>query len=133
MTRRVIVRRGTYQDSARLMRIARELTAVPGVESADVMMGTAANVALLADAGFPLADLVAATPLDMVVAIAAGESGAAAAEDRLAALLAASTSPPGSAGPFDSARGAQGGTHDEVGPGNLREAVEAHPAANLVS
>ncbi len=121
MAERVIVRPGSYQDSARLMRIARDLSQVAGVTSADVMMGTAANLDLLAQAGFPRPDLDVATPIDMVVALRSGDENAfAAAQKRLTALLAGD-----SAGLPVVVAGSR--------PGGIAEAVSLHPGANLVS
>ena len=45
------VRRATYLDSIVLMRIAREVAALPGVEEAGLMIGTPANKEILRDAG----------------------------------------------------------------------------------
>ncbi|MCE7959393.1 MAG: acyl-CoA synthetase FdrA, partial [Acidobacteria bacterium ACB2] len=76
----VLVREGCYQDSARLMQVSRELSALPGVAEAVAMMGTETNRRLLAGAGFDDPALGRATPLDMVVALrAAGEAELAAA------------------------------------------------------
>ena len=121
MSDRVIVKRGSYQDSARLMQMARMLSQVPGIASADVMMGTAANLDLLAQAGFPRTDLAAATPMDMVVALRSADEGAcSAAQARLAALLAGASTAPAAV--------------DAVSrPSGLAEAVRLHPDANLVS
>jgi FdrA protein len=118
---RVIVRRGSYHDSARLMRIGRELSDVAGITSADVIMGTAANIEMLAQAGFSRADLQGATPMDMVVALRSGDRETfVAAEQRLATLLAGATSEPKTA-------------DRERRPGSVAEAVRSHPGANLVS
>ncbi len=121
MAELVIVRRGTYHDSARLMRIARELGSLPGIASADVMMGTAANVELLADAGFSRKELGAATPMDMVVALRSRTDQAlAAAQESLATLLSGASAGAKAAGP-------------QQRPRSVEEAVRLHPAANLVS
>ena len=45
------VRKSFYQDSVTLMRLTRDMEAVPGVRRAAAMMGTPQNRALLADAG----------------------------------------------------------------------------------
>lgn len=121
MAERVIVRPGSYHDSARLMRIARELSEVPRIVSADVMMGTMANLELLAEAGFPRADLAGATPIDMVAALrGADEDALATAQERLTALLAGESAAPKAA---DAASR----------PVGVADAVRSHPDANLVS
>ena len=123
MTSTVLLRRGCYQDSARLMQVSRDLSSRPGVLEAVAMMGTGVNLRLLADAGFSGGDLETATPLDMVVGLRAASGEALeAARAALDGLLAG-------AGP--ATRSAAGA--DEARPGTVAEAVEAHPGANLVS
>lgn len=65
------VRRSFYQDSVTLMRLTRDMEAVPGVRRAAVMMGTPANRALLKDAGLLAAEGEAAGPTDLVIAVLA--------------------------------------------------------------
>ena len=84
------VRKGFYQDSVTLMRLARDMEAVPGVSRAAAMMGTPENRALLRDAGLLAAEGEAAGATDLVIAvsaesIAAGEAARAAGEAALAA------------------------------------------------
>ena len=59
------VRKSVYQDSVTLMRLSRELEAVPGVRRAAAMMGTPQNRALLKDAGLLAPDGEAASPNDL--------------------------------------------------------------------
>lgn len=63
------VERGLYRDSVALMRISRELSAMPGVESAAVILGTPANKALLREAGLLAAEGESAGANDLVVAL----------------------------------------------------------------
>jgi FdrA protein len=73
------VRRGCYLDSVVLMRIARALSALPGVCEAGVMIGTAANKEILDEAGV-LGDVGAgAEPADLIIAVAAVSEEATAA------------------------------------------------------
>lgn len=117
----VLVREGCYQDSARLMQVSRELSALPGVAEAVAMMGTETNRSLLAGAGFDDPALARATPLDMVVALrAAGEAELEAARDALDRLLSGAAPSAGAAA--EAAR-----------PGTVAEALAARPSANLVS
>jgi FdrA protein len=118
---RVVVRKGSYHDSARLMAVARELQAIDGIEAAEVMMGTPANRELLAAAGFAATDLGGATPMDMVVALRAARPEALEeAERTLAELLAGGG-------------GAVGAVREDERPGSVAEAVAFRPQANLVS
>ena len=71
------VERGRYLDSVALMRIARRLGELPGVEAAALMIGTPANKALLADARLLSADGEAAQPNDLLVAVRAADPSAA--------------------------------------------------------
>ncbi len=123
MSTLVLVRSGCYQDSARLMQVSRELAAVPGVSEAVAMMGTETNRRLLADAGFPEAELERATPLDMIVALRAESPGALeavqASLDRLLAGRGATATADGTAAAWR--------------PGTIAEALETHPGANLVT
>ncbi len=84
------VRRSFYQDSVTLMRLTRDMEAVPGVRRAAAMMGTPANRALLEDAGLLAAEGDAAGPTDLVIAVLAdtreaAEVARAAAESALSA------------------------------------------------
>ena len=117
----VLVREGCYQDSARLMQVSRELSALPGVSEAVAMMGTETNRQLLAGAGFADAALERATPLDMVVALRAATADAMeAAQGALDHFLSG-------------VRPAAGETGAPRRPRTVREALETHPAARLVS
>lgn len=76
------VRHGFYLDSVALMRVARTVSALPGVEEAALMMGTPANRELMQDAGILNGNGVAAAPNDLVIAIRA--SGRPSADSALA-------------------------------------------------
>jgi FdrA protein len=65
------VERGRYLDSVALMRIARRVSELPGVESAALMIGTPANKALLAQAALLSPEGEAAEPNDLVIAVRA--------------------------------------------------------------
>jgi FdrA protein len=123
MSTLVLVRPGCYQDSARLMQVSREVSAVTGVEEAVAMMGTETNRRLLRDAGFEGDALDGATPLDLVVAIrAGGEDALGAARGALDALLA---------GGAATSRAGEGAA--AARPGTVAEALEGRPGANVVS
>ncbi len=116
------VRRGTYLDSVALMRLARELTGMPDVEEAGLMIGTPANRAILREAGVLAAAGEAAGPGDLIVAVrATTEAAALAAIARARVLLEARRA---ASGPADG-----GGSAWQ--PRTLRSAVEAMPDANL--
>jgi succinyl-CoA synthetase alpha subunit len=128
----ILVERGRYFDSVFLMRISRELEAIPGVRRAVVAMGTPANLAALASVGFKLTAQVVGpqagpSPLagpqaglradDLVTAIDAETPNAfAAAKQRLAELLTVGT---------------DGGEKNEDRPATLDEALTVDAAANL--
>jgi len=65
------VERGRYLDSVALMRIARRLGELPGVEAAALMIGTPSNKALLADARLLAAQGELAQPNDLLIAVRA--------------------------------------------------------------
>lgn len=70
--------RNMYQDSVSLMQISAQVSKLPGVEQASVVMGTPTNLAQLEDAG--LAQGVQAGPNDLVIAV---RGDASACEDAL--------------------------------------------------
>ncbi len=71
------LRRGFYMDSAALMRLAQEIAALPGVEEAALMIGTASNKRLLAEAGLLSGEAETAGPNDLILALRASASEAA--------------------------------------------------------
>jgi FdrA protein len=82
------VRHATYLDSIVLMRISRQVAALPGVEEAGLFIGTPANKEILRDAGIlgPVGD--AAAPGDLILALrahddAAGQAALAEARRRI--------------------------------------------------
>jgi succinyl-CoA synthetase alpha subunit len=68
MNRQVRIVSGTYRDSVALMQLSSELAALPGIARASLMMATAANLGLLAEAGLLEGPLQAA-PNDLVIAL----------------------------------------------------------------
>jgi FdrA protein len=113
------VRRSFYRDSVALMRLSRDLEAVPGVATAAAMMGTAANRALLREAGLLASAGDAAEPMDLIVAVVADSPDAAsvARETVERALLA----------PSASAAGGDGAAR----PRTLASGLRSLPGANL--
>jgi FdrA protein len=112
------VRRGSYLDSVALMRLSRDVAAMPGVEEAALMMGTPANKRVLAEAGLLAAEGEGAAGNDLILAVRAGsrqaaEAAIAAAENRLTR--------PGAAG--QGSRAAR--------PRTLRAALQERPDATL--
>lgn len=84
----VRIRRGSYHDSVALLQAQRALRELPGVEEAGVVMGTAANLQLLREAGLDAPELQQAGPDDLVVAVRArSEPEALQALERLEELL----------------------------------------------
>lgn len=71
------VERGRYLDSVALMRIARRVGELAGVEAAALMIGTPSNKALLADARLLAAEGEVAAPNDLLVAVRAADPAAA--------------------------------------------------------
>ncbi len=85
---KTLIKASEYYDSVSLMLVGRELTALPGVEDAGVMMGTEANKSLLAGAGLLDNAAKVAGPNDLLIAIRAidvlaVENALQAAEDLL--------------------------------------------------
>ena len=81
--------RGRYLDSVSLMRMSRELSALPGIVEAAVMIGSETNKRLMRDSGLLEPASEAAMPTDLIVGIAAhAQAGADAALARLDEMLA---------------------------------------------
>lgn len=121
MIERLLIHKNRYHDSARLMHLSGELRRLPGLTTAEVLMGTAMNCDLLAGTGFDAAALRGATPLDLVVALRGDSTErleAAAAE--LDRLLGAADVP-------------QAGQEAATRAADLEEAFQAHPDINLVT
>jgi FdrA protein len=112
------IRRGLYLDSVALMRMSRTVAAMTGVAECGMMMGTPANMRIMADADVLAAEGRTAAPGDLVIAIRA--SDAAAAEAALAAARALLDAPKSA-----SAQGAA------WAPRTIRAALTAAPRSNL--
>jgi FdrA protein len=112
------VRRGFYLDSVALMRLSREIAALPGVGQAALMMATPANKAILADAGLLDAEGQGATANDLILAVHA--AAAEVAEEAFQLACAA----------LDRQR-STGGAAGIMAPRSLRAALREQPAASL--
>jgi len=73
------IRNGFYRDSVALLRAARAIAALPGIEEAGMMIGTPANKEILREAGLLDEDGARAGPGDLVIALRARDPIAAAA------------------------------------------------------
>ncbi len=73
------IRRGAYADSIVLMQLQSELAKLPGVLDAGVVMGTPANLDLLAANGLLADELAGVRPDDLVLVVRAESAAAAAA------------------------------------------------------
>lgn len=113
------VRKSSYMDSVALMRISRSVSALGGVESAALMIGSATNRKLMREAGLLDTDGEGAGQNDLVLAIRAWDSAAAsAALQKAEALL----DKPDMEGPDTG----------EWCPKSLATALQQLPGANLV-
>ena len=68
------VRRATYLDSIVLMRISRQIAALPGIEEAGLIIGTPANKEILRDAGILGPEGDTAEPGDLILALRATDA-----------------------------------------------------------
>jgi FdrA protein len=71
------VERGRYLDSVALMRLSRQLSALPGIEGAALMIGSPSNKALLREAGLLAAEGEQAGVNDLVIAVRASDQRSA--------------------------------------------------------
>ncbi|WP_157019120.1 acyl-CoA synthetase FdrA [Mesorhizobium xinjiangense] len=112
------IRKGFYLDSVALMRLSREIAALPGVREAALMMATPANKAILRDAGLLESGDVEAHGNDLVVAMRADDEPTARAALGQALLAL-------------DGRKTQSGAHDAWTPRSIAAAVSAAADANL--
>lgn len=117
---KTLIKRSEYHDSVTLMLAARELSRLPGVADAAVLMATEANKSLLKNAGLLDAEAEAATPNDLVIAVSGPEE--ILAESLAAAEKLLQTKTGGSGG---------GGAGEAHRPRTIRSAVGLNPAANV--
>ena len=120
MAERIVIHRGRYHDSAFLMRVARQLGQIKGIDDAVVLMGTPMNSELIRGAGFSDSDLADVTPTDMVLALR-GEDGALDSARAEAERL------------LEGGDGGTASTGEPQRPRSLGEALHDQPAANVVS
>jgi len=71
------IRSGVYYDSAFLMQLQRNLSDLPGVEDAGVVMGTESNKEILAHINLVSPEVQAAKPDDLVIVVRADKAGSA--------------------------------------------------------
>src|SRR5262245_11517330 len=112
------VRRATYLDSIVLMRISRQIAALPGVEEAGLIIGTPANKEILRDANILGPEGSTADPSDLIIALRAADARAAEAALAEARRLIDQPSALGTTAAIESSR-------------TLRAAIRRLPAANL--
>ncbi len=118
MTVKTRIKRSEYHDSVTLMLVAKELAKLPDVTDAAVVMATEANKGILKEAGLLTADVEAATPNDLVVAVSASNGVADTALAQAENLL-------------KKKGGGGAGGADGLGPKTLRAAVKSTPGANV--
>ena len=112
------IKKGAYFDSVTLMRVGKELAALPGVADAAVVMGTKSNQAILAASGLLIPQFKQAGDTDLLIAVKARTRQAAqSALAAVDALLGKATR--------------KSATSSEVRPVSLDGALKVLPEANL--
>src|SRR5512146_1089324 len=114
---KTLIRSREYHDSVSLMVVARELSRLEGIKDAAVVMGTEANKSLLTDSGLLTEEVKAASPNDLVIAVAASNDSLADKALQKAEVLLK-----------QKASSAQTG---EFKPKTIRGALSTNPAANV--
>jgi FdrA protein len=117
LTTQSIVKTSEYHDSVSLMAVARELSNMAGVVDAAVVMGTAANKAILAQANLLTPQAEAATPNDLIIVVNASPDVVDGALSRSEQLL----------------KPAREGSEEksESQPRSIHSAVKKDPEANV--
>ncbi|MFH0953502.1 MAG: acyl-CoA synthetase FdrA [Verrucomicrobiota bacterium] len=112
------IRRGAYFDSVTLMRVGKELSGMPGVGDAAVVMGTRSNKAILAAAGLLVTEFQNARDTDLLIAVeASSDKAASEAIAKTDALLKGATR--------------KTAASDQARAGSMDEAVNLLPGANM--
>jgi FdrA protein len=114
---RSLIKPSEYHDSVSLMLVARELASLEGVLDAAVVMATEANKSILDGGGLLTAEIVAASPNDLVLAVSAVDgTKAGQALGKAEELLKRKAVP-------------EAGS--EFRPKTIRSALSLHPGANV--
>ncbi len=114
---KTLVKTSEFHDSVSLMLAARELSKLEGIRDAAIVMGTAANKSILADAGLLDEAARAASPNDLVIAVSAADEAMADAALQKAEMLLKKKAASGPAGEFK--------------PKTMRAALSMNPSANV--
>lgn len=121
-----LIKPSAYYDSVTLMLVARELTRLPGVTDAAVVMATEANKAILRQAGLLTPQAQAATANDLVMVVSASAEVVDQALAEAEKLLQKKQ-------PEGAVAGAMAGLAQGYRPRTLAAAVKANPQVNIVS
>jgi FdrA protein len=120
---RMAAHRDRYRDSLVLLSATAAMSAVAGVEWAAAVMAAPANAADLAEQGVPAAELDGLSANDLVLAVRAGDDGAAATALQTGSDTAFSAAAPSGT--------ADGGTAGAVAARTVAQAAAAAPEANV--
>ena len=116
------IKQGFYFDSVTLMRVGRELSALPGVVEASVVMATDANKSILDMSGLLLAEFKKCSDQDLCIAVKAKDDASAKAAFAKAEEMLSAKKKPADAGPGASAAPA---------PRSVADAAAQLPGANI--
>lgn len=64
-----IIKKGEYYDSVTLMRVAKEINKMPGIEDSSVVMGTKENLSILKNAGMLISEIENAADTDLIIVV----------------------------------------------------------------
>jgi FdrA protein len=115
---RALVKPSEYHDSVSLMLVARDLSGLPGVKDAAVVMATEANKSILAGAGLLTGEIKAAVANDLVLVVSAGDAATAEQALEKAEALLKKKAPPEAA--------------DVFRPKTIRSTLSQQPGTNVV-
>ncbi len=112
------IKKGAYFDSVTLMRVGKELSSLPGIADAAVVMGTKSNKAILQSSGLLTPSFEKATDTDLVIAVKAdNDKAAAGAMTNVDALLKGANKKSSPSG--------------KPRPTGIGDAVQSLPGANM--
>ena len=114
------IKQGFYFDSVTLMRVGRELSGLPGIEEASVVMATDANKSILDMSGLLLPECKKCGDQDLAIAVKAKDAASAdAAFEKAEEMLSRKKAPAGGAAAAAPAPRDVAGASEQLGGANL--------------
>ena len=122
MSAEVIIKSNMYQDSVALMRISSQISKLPGIIQAAVVMGTPQNKNILEESGLFKPELMAAKPSDLIIVFDAEDPASGRKAIKLVDKLLESPE-----------AGSKSTVKADRNSVSIRTAIQAHPEVNMIA